>query len=171
MKRERLDQLLRADLVAWALSPSALTAATYITWLFEAGGGEQEAAQEAPPVRVQASLTKHTDAHLADAFERALRNITSGAQRMEALARWQSQCGKGACAYLSVLPTTDTSLQLDADLQREAMRRQLGIERPNPGVSAPAKAAVILHRAGHTPARALQAASSITATTACAGCW
>jgi hypothetical protein len=133
VKRERLDQLLRPDLVAWALSPTADTAATYNTWLFEAGGADHEAAQEAPPVRVQAALTKHTDAHLADAFERALRNITSVSQRMEGLARWQSQCGKAACAYLSVLPTTDTSLQLDADLQREAMRRQLGIERTNPG--------------------------------------
>lgn len=131
IERESLSSLLRPELTSWALDASDDSATAYKAWLF--GLAEAEAEAVPPPVRVQAALTRLVQKKQAADFREGLSHIADSDSRLLAFARWQSQCGRGASAYLSVLPTDEYGMHFPGDMLREALRRHLGIERPNPG--------------------------------------
>ena len=81
---------------------------------------------------VQAHLCSRIETVRAAAFQAGLVAIPIEEQRFIALARFRSQAGKGAGAFLTVSPSSSADLSFDPALMRETMRRWIGVERPPP---------------------------------------
>ena len=157
ISREQLLELLPAELVAWSLplatadadagvDVAADAAAAVQVWL----SADPSDAETPLPKRLQVTLCRAADAVAATRYRRRLGDPsvtepvqpdqTPTARRtalspavLRQLALYNSMSSPGAAAFLTTAPSFNRHLSMDAHDLREAMRRWLGIERPNPG--------------------------------------
>ena len=76
--------------------------------------------------------------------------VPDAPDRLEAQARLKSQSGKGAMTYVQAPPCTGPGRTMQNDVFREALRRGVGIGRPNPGGSCGAAACSEVMTAAHS---------------------
>ena len=99
--------------------------------------GLSDAADAGGMRRMQAQLCRHLDALDLSSLQSGIADAASfaGDAKLCLLnqARFRSQGGKGAQGYLSVAPSNCRELCIIAEYMREACRRGLGIDLPEPG--------------------------------------
>jgi hypothetical protein len=133
MQREQLLEIVpdywlqwaaeQGDALLTATCPSAQPAAT-----------ANVATPDSLPPRLQAKLSAFVDDEAARRLEALVNDSTlSREQKIDFFARWRSQAAKGSMAFLSVLPSNERDMTMSGSDFREAGRRALGIERPDPG--------------------------------------
>jgi hypothetical protein len=123
--------------VAWSTAQSEQTAAAFLATLFpqhtDAAAAAEAPAVAAPTTRLQADLSRLSNVTYKEAVRSLLSGIADEQDCQVQLARFISQGGLGASAFLAALPTHDIHRSMTPELFREALRRSIGIERPPPG--------------------------------------
>ena len=139
-RKQSLGSLLSEELVAWSTTPSEQSAAAFLATLLPeltnaaaAAAPAPAPAVVAPTARLQANLSRLSNDTYKTAVRSALCGIADEADCQSQVARFISQGGLGASAFLAALPTHDVHRSMAPELFREALRRSLGIERPLPG--------------------------------------
>ena len=133
------------QLVLWAASEQAeareLNAECLLQWAFS----DPARPVTDLPVRLQSAVCRACDIKTADRYRTMLGAIqwplgpADGAEYtprlkvLQAHARYNGKSSKGAAAFLTALPSANTYLTMQAADFREALRRWLTIEKPDPG--------------------------------------
>jgi hypothetical protein len=141
---ETLKCLLPPQLISWAIANDeeepAVSAERVLQWAFS-----DAAVDNVTPLKLQSLICRASDTKTADRYRASLGAIvwplgpTDGADYdarlkvLQAHARYNGKSSKGAAAFLTALPSFCVHLSMDDEHFREALRRWLGIEMPNPG--------------------------------------
>ena len=135
LSEAQLASTTPAHWTAWAFAEegSAAEADAAESLLAELDGGAAHEGMQ----KVQAKLCRYMDLVDARALEIGLMDVANFdgdvTRRNIAVARFRSQRGKGATAYLSVAPNNAPHLSMWPSELREAVRRGLGRNLPPPG--------------------------------------
>lgn len=140
-----LQQLLPSELVSWAVVQQAeaheLNGERVTQWAFS----DPTLPVTDLPFKLQSAVSRATDVKTADRYRTSLGAIewplgpVDGAQYtprlkvLQAHARYNGKSSKGAAAFLTALPSVNPYLSMQPADFREALRRWLLIERPDPG--------------------------------------
>ena len=142
---DTLTNLLPPELVSWVTvhdeAERVSNAERVLQWAFS---DPATAVSDAPP-KLQSAICRATDTKTAEHYRSSLGAIvwplgpTDSADyspRLKVLqkhARYNGKSSKGAAAFLTALPSVSPHLSMDDADYREALRRWLCIEMPDPG--------------------------------------
>ena len=143
---EALTNLLPPELVSWVTvhgdeEELASSAERALQWAFS----DPAVPVSDIPAKLQSTICRAADTKTAEKYRSSLGDIvwplgpTDGADYaarlkiLQAHARYNGKSSKGAAAFVTALPSVCPHLSMDDTDYREALRRWLGIEMPNPG--------------------------------------
>ena len=142
---EVLTNLLPPELVSWVNAHDeeelASSAERVLQWAFS----ESAIPDSDIPTKLQSVICRAADVKTAEKYKASLGTIvwplgpTDGAEyaaRLQVLqrhARYNGKSSKGAAAFLTALPSVSPHLSMEDADYREALRRWLSIEMPDPG--------------------------------------
>ena len=142
---EGLQHLLPPELVSWAVAEQAAARALDAESVLQWAMSDPAVRVTDLPVRLQSAVCRAADVKTADRYRASLGAIewplgpVDGAQYtprlkvLQAHARYNGKSSKGAAAFLTALPSVNVHLSMQPADFREALRRWLLIEKPDPG--------------------------------------